>query len=172
MTITLNGSDLTVTQVVAAARHGAPVAPAPARRQRQLERQHQLSKIDAIRLDRMRLLLHPPFYAAWDPVPRREFDATLVTVHTDEGVIGHGSGDTMDGFEPFEPLSTGRDPLADRRSRADASSRSASTPAAAGLAGGRAVGHHRPGHRADRSSVLFGGATRRLPAYASFRPGP
>jgi hypothetical protein len=24
-------------------------------------------------------------------------------VDTDEGLTGHGSGDTMDGFEPFEP---------------------------------------------------------------------
>ncbi len=68
-------------------------------------------KITAIRLDRMRLPLDPPFRAAWDPVPRRHFDATLVTVHTDKGVTGYGSGDTMDGFEPFEPLFTGRDPL-------------------------------------------------------------
>ena len=68
-------------------------------------------KITAIRLDRMRLPLDPPFHAAWDPVPRRHFDATLVRVETDEGVTGYGSGDTMDGFEPFEPLLTGRDPL-------------------------------------------------------------
>ena len=67
-------------------------------------------KITAIRLDRMRLPLDPPFHAAWDPAPRRHFDATLVRVETDEGVTGYGSGDTMDGFEPFEPLFTGRDP--------------------------------------------------------------
>ncbi len=34
-------------------------------------------KITAIRLMRMRLPLDPPFYAAWDPLPRRHFDATL-----------------------------------------------------------------------------------------------
>jgi len=45
-------------------------------------------KITSIRLDRMRLPLDPPFHAAWDPVPRRHFDATLVTVETDEGVTG------------------------------------------------------------------------------------
>ena len=45
-------------------------------------------KITSIRLDRMRLPLDPPFHAAWDPLPRRHFDATLVTVHTDEGVTG------------------------------------------------------------------------------------
>ena len=69
-------------------------------------------KITDIRLDRMRLPLDPPFHAAWDPVPRRHFDATLVTVETDEGVTGHGSGDTMDGFDAFEHLFVGQDPLA------------------------------------------------------------
>jgi len=68
-------------------------------------------KITAIRLDRMRLPLDPPFRAAWDLVPRRHFDATLVRVETDEGVTGYGSGDTMDGFGAFEDLFVGRDPL-------------------------------------------------------------
>ncbi len=45
-------------------------------------------KITAIRLDRMRLPLDPLFYAAWDPAPRRHFDATLVRVETDEGITG------------------------------------------------------------------------------------
>ena len=67
-------------------------------------------KITAIRLDRMRLPLDPPFRAAWDPVPRRWFDATLVRVETDEGVTGFGSGDTMAGFGAYEELFTGRDP--------------------------------------------------------------
>lgn len=49
-------------------------------------------KITAIHLDRMRLPLDPPFVAAWDPVPRRSFDATLVRVETDEGVTGVGPG--------------------------------------------------------------------------------
>src|SRR5947199_338496 len=52
----------------------------------------------------MRLPLDPPFRAAWDPVPRRAFDATLVRVETDAGVTGYGSGDTMDGFAPFSGL--------------------------------------------------------------------
>jgi L-alanine-DL-glutamate epimerase-like enolase superfamily enzyme len=51
-------------------------------------------KITAIRPDRMRLPPDPPFRAAWDPVPRRHFDATLVRVETDEGITGFGSGDT------------------------------------------------------------------------------
>ena len=61
-------------------------------------------KITAIRLDRMRIPLDPPFLAAWDPVPRRWFDATLVRVETDEGVTGVGSGDTMAGFGAYEEL--------------------------------------------------------------------
>jgi len=68
-------------------------------------------KITAIGLDRMRLPLEPPFRAAWDPEPRRHFDATLVRVETDEGVTGYGSGDTMDGFGAFADLFIGRDPL-------------------------------------------------------------
>src|SRR5205823_13053634 len=67
-------------------------------------------KITAIRLDRMRLPLVPPFRAAWDPVPRQAFGATLVRAETDEGVTGYGSGDTMDGFAAYEGLFLGRDP--------------------------------------------------------------
>jgi D-galactarolactone cycloisomerase len=68
-------------------------------------------KITAIKLRRLRLPLDPPFRAAWDPVPRTRFDATLVRVETDEGLVGHGSGDTMDGFEPFMHLFVGKDPM-------------------------------------------------------------
>ena len=69
-------------------------------------------KISAIRLQRLRVPLEPPFPAAWDPVPRTSFAVTLVRVETDEGVVGVGSGDTMDGFEAFEHLFLGQDPLA------------------------------------------------------------
>ena len=67
-------------------------------------------KITAIRRQRLRLALDPPFYAAWDPVPRRFFEATIVRVETDQGLVGVGSGDTMIGFEEFEHLFLGRDP--------------------------------------------------------------
>ena len=69
-------------------------------------------RITGIRLDRLVLPLDPPFPAAWDPVPRRSFAATIVRIETDEGVVGIGSGDTMDGFEAFEHLFIGGDPLA------------------------------------------------------------
>ncbi len=68
-------------------------------------------QITRIELQRCTLPLQPPFYAAWDPDPRTRFDATIVRVHTDEGLVGVGSGDTMAGFEQFEHLFVGRDPL-------------------------------------------------------------
>jgi L-alanine-DL-glutamate epimerase-like enolase superfamily enzyme len=69
-------------------------------------------RITAIRLLRLRVPLDPPFPAAWDPVPRTIFAVTVVRVETDEGVVGIGSGDTMDGFEAYEHLFVGQDPLA------------------------------------------------------------
>ena len=69
-------------------------------------------RITAIRLQRLTVPLDPPFPAAWDPVPRTRFPVTIVRVETDEGVVGVGSGDTMHGFEAFEHLFLGQDPLA------------------------------------------------------------
>jgi L-alanine-DL-glutamate epimerase-like enolase superfamily enzyme len=114
----------------------------------------------------MRLPLDPPFHPAWDPVPRRHFDATLVTVETDEGVTGYGSGDTMDGFEPFEPLFTGRDPLS--------IAEHVRTIESIGFHAGRywpleaALWDIIGQVTGQPVSVLFGGASRGLPAYASF----
>lgn len=69
-------------------------------------------RITAIRVGRLVVPLDPPFPAAWDPVPRTTFPVSIVRVETDEGVVGIGSGDTMDGFDPFEHLFVGQDPLA------------------------------------------------------------
>jgi D-galactarolactone cycloisomerase len=69
-------------------------------------------KIERVRLERRSIELDPPFHAAWDPEPRRSFEATLVLVETDEGLTGIGSGDTMDGFERYEHLFVAQDPLA------------------------------------------------------------
>src|SRR5687768_3190858 len=68
-------------------------------------------RITAIRIERRALDLDPPFRAAWDPVPRSRFEATLVFVETDAGRTGIGSGDTMDGFAAYEHLFVGQDPL-------------------------------------------------------------
>jgi D-galactarolactone cycloisomerase len=69
-------------------------------------------RITAIRVDRLRIPLDPPFPAAWDPVPRTVFPVAIVRVETDAGVVGIGSGDTMDGFDAFAHLFIGQDPLA------------------------------------------------------------
>jgi len=123
-------------------------------------------KITRIRLDRMRLVLDPPFAAAWDPVPRRHFDATLVRVETDAGVTGYGSGDSMDGFEAFAGLFTGKDPLqiANHVRTLESIEFHAGRywPMEAALwdIAGKVCG--------QPVATLFGGAADRLPAYASF----
>jgi L-alanine-DL-glutamate epimerase-like enolase superfamily enzyme len=123
-------------------------------------------KITEIRLDRMRLPLDPPFNAAWDPVPRTWFDATLVTVETDEGITGYGSGDTMDGFAAYEHLFVGRDPLAivNHVKTLETVNFHAGRywPLEAALWDifGKVCG--------QPVATLFGGAAHRLPAYASF----
>jgi D-galactarolactone cycloisomerase len=54
----------------------------------------------------------PPFSAAWDPVPRVSQQATLVLLHTDEGLTGFASGgDGLPDRELLERLLVGLDPL-------------------------------------------------------------
>jgi L-alanine-DL-glutamate epimerase-like enolase superfamily enzyme len=123
-------------------------------------------KITAIRLDRMRFPLDPPFHAAWDPVPRRHFDATVVRVETDEGITGFGSGDTMDGFAAFVDLFIGRDPreIVNHVRTIETINFHAGRywPLEAALWDiiGKASG--------QPVSALFGGARTSIPAYASF----
>ncbi len=122
-------------------------------------------KITAVRLRRVAHELDPPFVAAWDPVPRRRFEATLVFVETDEGLTGVGSGDTMDGFEPYEHLFVGRDALdVERHARvietiAFHAGRYWPLEAALWDLLGKA--------RGVPVATLLGGAVDRLPAYAS-----
>jgi L-alanine-DL-glutamate epimerase-like enolase superfamily enzyme len=68
-------------------------------------------KITAIEIKHYLLPLDPPFKAAWDPIPRKKFAATIVQVKTDEGISGIGSGDMMLGFSGHEYLFVGQDPL-------------------------------------------------------------
>jgi L-alanine-DL-glutamate epimerase-like enolase superfamily enzyme len=122
-------------------------------------------KITAIRLTRLSLPLDPPFNAAWDPQPRRSFPATLVRVETDVGLVGYGSGDTMDGFEAYEHFFIGTDPLQIlsqvRRIETINFHGGRYWPLEAALWDiiGQAAGFP--------VSVLFGGARDRLVAYAS-----
>jgi D-galactarolactone cycloisomerase len=122
-------------------------------------------RITAIRLERRSLELDPPFRAAWDPVPRNRFEATLVFVETDGGLIGIGSGDTMNGFDAYEHLFLDRDPLdIERHVRAletIAFHAGRYWPLEAALwdIAGQA--------RGVPVAQLFGGAADRLPVYAS-----
>ena len=122
-------------------------------------------RITAIRLERQALDLDPSFPAAWDPVPRRRFEATLVFVETDEGLTGIGSGDTMDGFAAYEHLFVGQDPLAIERhvraleTIAFHAGRYWPLEAALWDLAGQA--------RGVPVAELFGGKATRLPVYAS-----
>jgi D-galactarolactone cycloisomerase len=53
----------------------------------------------------------PPLRVAWDPVPRTRQEATVVIVHSDEGVDGYASGDALPDRELLERLLVGIDPL-------------------------------------------------------------
>ncbi len=69
-------------------------------------------KITGITVTHHRLAFDPPFQASWDTRPRTHWDATIVRVETDAGLVGIGSGDSMLGFAGHEHLFVGRDPLA------------------------------------------------------------
>src|SRR3989475_10119722 len=122
-------------------------------------------KITAIRMQRLKLPLDPPFLAAWDPTPRTSFDATVVRVETDDGVTRIGSGDTMDGFEAFAGLFIGEDPLRIARhvrvleTISFHAGRYWPLEAALWDIAGKVTG--------QPVSVLFGASSNMMPAYAS-----
>lgn len=68
-------------------------------------------RITGIETRQYRFPLDPPFKAAWDPVPRRQVDDTLVVVHSDEGLCGYGSGSPIPDRPLLEELLKGVDPL-------------------------------------------------------------
>ena len=123
-------------------------------------------RITAIELERLRLPLDPPFCPAWDSLPRRHFDSTLVVVRTDEGITGYGSGDTMDGFDGYAGLFIGTDPLRIARhvrtldQIAVHAGRYWPLEAALWDIAGKACG--------QPVATLFGGALDKLACYASF----
>src|SRR5260370_3277910 len=67
--------------------------------------------ISAVSISHHRLPLAPAFNASWDTQPRVHFDATIVRVRTDTGLVGVGRGDRMLGLEGHESLFIGHDPL-------------------------------------------------------------
>ena len=68
-------------------------------------------KITSVETRRYAYPLDPPFHAAWDPVPRERVEATLVGVHSDEGLTGWASGDALPDAELLGRLATGLDPF-------------------------------------------------------------
>jgi L-alanine-DL-glutamate epimerase-like enolase superfamily enzyme len=78
-------------------------------------RARTLHRIRSIEISQHRLTFEPPFRASWDSKPRTHFDATLVRVSTESGLVGYGSGDKMVGFSGHEELFIGEDPLAIER---------------------------------------------------------
>ncbi len=69
-------------------------------------------KIAAIETRVYRYPLDPPLRVAWDPQPRSYQEATVVLVHTDEGITGLASGgDGLPDRALLERLLVGMDPL-------------------------------------------------------------
>jgi L-alanine-DL-glutamate epimerase-like enolase superfamily enzyme len=66
-------------------------------------------KIASIETRHYRYPLEPPFAAAWDPIPRKHQDATIVIVRSDDGVEGYASGDSVPDRELLEQLLRGVD---------------------------------------------------------------
>ena len=69
-------------------------------------------RITAVETRTYRFPLEPPFVAAWDPVPRTSQEATVVLVHSDEGLTGVASGgDALPDAALLDRLFGGLDPL-------------------------------------------------------------
>lgn len=69
-------------------------------------------RITSVETRRYVFPLDPPFHAAWDPVPRERVEATLVLVHSDEGLTGFASGgDGLPDATALSRLLSGVDPL-------------------------------------------------------------
>lgn len=66
--------------------------------------------IESIEFSRHRLVLDPPFEAAWDRRPRHAFPVTVVRVRDDSGAVGFAAGDPMRGLADYLELFIGTDP--------------------------------------------------------------
>ena len=68
-------------------------------------------RITDIEVRRYRFALDPPFHAAWDPIPRIHQDAEIISVLTDEPLVGHASGDFLPDAAVLKRFLVGLDPL-------------------------------------------------------------
>jgi L-alanine-DL-glutamate epimerase-like enolase superfamily enzyme len=68
-------------------------------------------RITSVKTRSYRFPLDPPFHAAWDPVPRRHVEDTLVLVESDEGLTGVAGGAALPDQALLERLLVGLDPF-------------------------------------------------------------
>ena len=64
-------------------------------------------KITAIRIDRLRVPLDPPFLAAWDPDPRTSFPVSIVRVEIARPSICRETSPAMTRLDPIHRSWTG-----------------------------------------------------------------
>jgi L-alanine-DL-glutamate epimerase-like enolase superfamily enzyme len=69
------------------------------------------NRIERITISHHQLDLDPPFPASWDSQPRRRFPATVVRVEDSAGRVGFGGGEPLYGFDDYQHLFIGADPL-------------------------------------------------------------
>ena len=67
-------------------------------------------RIAGLEVRRYAFPLDPPFRAAWDPVPRRSVEASVVIVRSDDGRAGYASGGDLPDAAVLEGLLAGLDP--------------------------------------------------------------
>jgi D-galactarolactone cycloisomerase len=67
-------------------------------------------RIAGVEVRRYAFPLDPPFRAAWDPVPRRSVEASVVIVRSDDGLAGYASGGHLPDAGVLEGLLIGLDP--------------------------------------------------------------
>jgi D-galactarolactone cycloisomerase len=67
-------------------------------------------RIAGIEVRRYSFPLDPPFQVAWDPVPRRSVEASVVIVRSDDGRAGYASGGDLPDAAALEGLLAGLDP--------------------------------------------------------------
>ncbi len=67
-------------------------------------------KITSLEARSYRVPLEPPFGASWDPIPRKSFSETIVSIETDEGIRGFCGGAEVPDLDLISRYLVGVDP--------------------------------------------------------------
>ncbi len=67
-------------------------------------------KITSLEARSYRVPLEPPFGASWDPIPRKSFSETIVSIETDEGIRGFCGGAEVPDLSLISRFLVGVDP--------------------------------------------------------------